>query len=84
MKKYLPERYNSIEIFLHISKKEQKKRFIGRIDDPAKNWKFSPVDIAERKFWKDYQKAYEEAISNTSTEYAPGLLFLLTISGLQD
>ena len=60
-----------LKFFLHISKKEQKKRFIGRIDDPAKNWKFSPVDIAERKFWKDYQKAYEEAISNTSTEYVP-------------
>lgn len=60
-----------LKFFLHMSKKEQKKRFISRIDDPKKNWKFSPVDISERKFWKDYQKAYEEAISNTSTDYAP-------------
>mgnify|MGYP003596721863 CR=1 FL=1 len=54
-----------------MSKKEQKKRFISRIEDPKKNWKFSPADIAERKFWKEYQKAYEEALSNTSTDYAP-------------
>lgn len=60
-----------LKFFLHMSKKEQKKRFISRIDDPKKNWKFSPADISERKFWKDYQKAYEEAISNTSTEHAP-------------
>lgn len=60
-----------LKFFLHMSKKEQKKRFISRIDDPKKNWKFSPGDISERKFWKDYQKAYEEAISNTSTDYAP-------------
>ncbi len=60
-----------LKFFLHMSKKEQKKRFISRIEDPKKNWKFSPADIAERKFWKEYQKAYEEALSNTSTDYAP-------------
>jgi len=60
-----------LKFFLHISKKEQKKRFIERIDNPKKNWKISPADSKERNFWKDYQFAYEEAISNTSTEYAP-------------
>lgn len=60
-----------LKFFLHISKKEQKKRFIERIDNPKKNWKISPADSNERNFWKDYQFAYEEAISNTSTEYAP-------------
>lgn len=60
-----------LKFFLHLSKKEQKKRFLERIDDPKKNWKFSPADMKERKFWKEYQSAYEEAISNTSTEYAP-------------
>lgn len=60
-----------LKFFLHLSEKEQKKRFIERIDDPKKNWKFSPGDAKERKFWKDYQKVYEEALSNTSTDYAP-------------
>jgi PPK2 family polyphosphate:nucleotide phosphotransferase len=60
-----------IKFFLHVSKEEQKERFLKRIDDPDKNWKFSMDDIHERKFWKDYQRAYEDAISNTSTEFAP-------------
>ncbi len=60
-----------LKFFLHVSKKEQKKRFMERIDDPAKNWKFSMSDLRERGYWKDYQKAYEEAISSTSTKYAP-------------
>ncbi len=60
-----------LKFFLHLSKKEQKKRFIERIDDPKKNWKFSSADAKERNFWDDYQKAYEEALSNTSTKYAP-------------
>jgi len=60
-----------IKFFLHVSKKEQKKRFLERIDDEKKNWKFSMNDIHERKYWKDYQKAYEDAISSTSTDYAP-------------
>lgn len=60
-----------LKFFLHVSKQEQKKRFLKRIDDPSRNWKFSMTDIHERKYWKDYQKAYEDMLSNTSTEYAP-------------
>jgi PPK2 family polyphosphate:nucleotide phosphotransferase len=59
-----------IKFFLHLSKKEQKERFLKRIDDPEKNWKFSMNDIHERVYWEEYQKAYEDAIRNTSTEYA--------------
>ncbi len=55
-----------LKFFLHVSKKEQKKRFLERIDDPAKNWKFSPNDIKERGLWKDYRKAYEDMLENTS------------------
>lgn len=60
-----------LKFYLNLSKKEQKKRFLSRIDDPNKNWKFSESDVKERQYWDDYMKAYEEAISNTSTEYAP-------------
>ena len=60
-----------IKFFLHLSKEEQRKRFLARIDEPEKNWKFSPADIAERKFWKQYMKAYEECLSATSTRHAP-------------
>ncbi len=60
-----------IKFFLHLSRKEQKERFLKRIDDPEKNWKFSMNDIHERVHWKEYQKAYEDTIRNTSTEYAP-------------
>jgi polyphosphate kinase 2 (PPK2 family) len=60
-----------LKFFLHVSKKEQRKRFISRIDDPSKNWKFSTADLKEREFWNAYQKAYEDAISATSKEYAP-------------
>jgi PPK2 family polyphosphate:nucleotide phosphotransferase len=60
-----------IKFFLHVSKDEQKKRFLDRIDDPSKNWKFSSADVEERKFWNDYQKAYQEAINATSKSYAP-------------
>jgi len=60
-----------IKFFLHVSKKEQKKRFLDRIDDPKKNWKFAASDVGERQFWDQYQKAYEDAISSTSTDYAP-------------
>jgi PPK2 family polyphosphate:nucleotide phosphotransferase len=60
-----------LKFFLHVSKKEQKKRFIERIDDPAKNWKFSTNDIKERGLWKEYRKAYEALLENTSTKYAP-------------
>jgi PPK2 family polyphosphate:nucleotide phosphotransferase len=60
-----------IKFFLHLSKEEQRKRFLARIDEPEKNWKFSLEDIAERKFWKQYMKAYEECLSATSTRHAP-------------
>ena len=60
-----------IKIFLNVSKDEQKKRFIERVDDPDKNWKFSAADARERGYWKDYMVAYEEMIQNTSTEDAP-------------
>ncbi len=60
-----------IKFYLHLSKKEQRKRFLERIDEPEKNWKFSTADIEERKFWKDYMKAYEECIGATSTRDAP-------------
>ena len=58
------------KFFLHLSKKEQKKRFLARLDEPEKNWKFSANDIHERKYWDDYQAAYEDMIRNTSTKYA--------------
>jgi PPK2 family polyphosphate:nucleotide phosphotransferase len=60
-----------IKFFLHLSKEEQRKRFLDRIDRPEKNWKFSLADIEERKFWKDYMLAYERALSATSTQRAP-------------
>jgi polyphosphate kinase 2 (PPK2 family) len=60
-----------IKFFLHLSNEEQRKRFLARIDEPEKNWKFSLADIAERKFWKQYMKAYEECLSATSTRHAP-------------
>lgn len=59
------------KFFLHVSKKEQKQRFLDRIDDPLKNWKFSSNDAAERDFWDDYMEAYEEMIQETATKYAP-------------
>lgn len=60
-----------LKFFLHVSKDEQKKRFLDRIEDPAKNWKFSSGDIKERALWDDYMKAYEEALNETSTDEAP-------------
>jgi PPK2 family polyphosphate:nucleotide phosphotransferase len=59
------------KFFLNVSKKEQKKRFLARLEEPEKNWKFSAADIRERQFWGDYQKAYEDMIRNTATEHAP-------------
>ena len=60
-----------VKFFLHLSKEEQRKRFLARIDDPDKNWKFSAADIEERNFWNDYMQAYEECLSATSTNDAP-------------
>ena len=85
-KHFWPDRYRSIvnledhlyrngtrviKFFLHLSREEQKKRFLKRIDDPQKNWKFSADDIKERKYWKRYMQAYEECLSATSTRTAP-------------
>lgn len=59
------------KFFLHLSKDEQKKRFLARLDRPDKNWKFSINDAKERGYWNDYMKAYEDTIRNTATDYAP-------------
>ena len=63
-----------VKFFLHLSKEEQRKRFLARIDEPEKNWKFSSADITERGFWDDYRKAYEECIGATSTKHSPWYL----------
>jgi PPK2 family polyphosphate:nucleotide phosphotransferase len=60
-----------VKFFLHLSKEEQRKRFLARIDEPDKNWKFSMADVEERKFWKQYMTAYEKCLSATSTQIAP-------------
>ena len=60
-----------VKFFLHLSRKEQKKRFLERLDDSKKNWKFSMADVKERGFWKDYQAAYDDMIRNTATRHAP-------------
>jgi PPK2 family polyphosphate:nucleotide phosphotransferase len=60
-----------IKFFLHLSKEEQRKRFLDRIDEPEKNWKFSLADVEERKFWKLYMRAYEKCLAATSTKRAP-------------
>jgi PPK2 family polyphosphate:nucleotide phosphotransferase len=59
-----------IKFYLHLSKEEQRKRFLNRIDEPQKNWKFSLADVKERKFWKQYMRAYEECLTATSTDDA--------------
>ncbi len=60
-----------LKFFLHVSKQEQKRRFLERLENPKKHWKFSAADLAERAFWKDYRRAFEEAIAATSTKWAP-------------
>ncbi|MGB8842665.1 MAG: ADP-polyphosphate phosphotransferase [Aliidongia sp.] len=60
-----------VKFFLHLSKDEQRKRFLARIDEPDKNWKFSAADIKEREFWKDYMRAYEDCLGATSTSDSP-------------
>jgi PPK2 family polyphosphate:nucleotide phosphotransferase len=85
-KKFWEERYDDInglerhltrngtvilKFFLNVSKAEQKRRFLDRLDRPEKNWKFSAADLAERGYWEDYMAAYEDAIQATSTEWAP-------------
>ena len=59
------------KFFLHLSKEEQRQRFLKRLDDPDRNWKFSANDAKEREYWKDYMNAYEETIRNTATKHAP-------------
>jgi PPK2 family polyphosphate:nucleotide phosphotransferase len=60
-----------VKIMLNLSRPEQAKRFLDRIDHPAKNWKFSPSDVRERRYWDDYQRAFNEMLSQTSTKWAP-------------
>jgi PPK2 family polyphosphate:nucleotide phosphotransferase len=60
-----------LKFFLHLSKAEQKRRFIARLDEPEKNWKFSAGDVEERQYWDQYQAAFEDLLSHTSTEWAP-------------
>ena len=60
-----------VKFFLHLSKEEQRKRFLERIDEPDHNWKFSRSDVQERAYWKDYTKAYEECLTATSSPHAP-------------
>ena len=60
-----------LKFFLNVSKSEQRKRFLDRLDHPEKNWKFSPSDIEERKYWPQYMAAYEDVFNNTSTKWAP-------------
>lgn len=70
--KYLSENgFNVIKLFLHISKEEQKQRLLDRIDDKAKNWKFSEVDLLEREYWESYMECYEKMIENTNTSHSP-------------
>jgi PPK2 family polyphosphate:nucleotide phosphotransferase len=61
----------TIKVFLHLSQEEQRKRFLARIDEPDKNWKFSLADIHERRYWKHYMSAYEACLNATSTDHAP-------------
>ena len=63
--------FRIVKLFLNISKEEQRRRFLARLDEPDKNWKFSAADAAERKYWDDYQEAFSEMLSHTSTSWAP-------------
>ncbi|MBM3660966.1 MAG: polyphosphate kinase 2 family protein, partial [Actinobacteria bacterium] len=63
--------FKIVKLFLNLSKEEQRQRFLARIDEPEKNWKFSAADARERQYWDDYQRAYSEMLSHTSTEWAP-------------
>ena len=60
-----------VKIYLNVSKDEQAKRFLSRLNDPKKNWKFSPSDLKEREYWDEYQKAFTDAVNKTATEYCP-------------
>ncbi len=70
--RYLTDQgFRIVKLFLHVSRDEQRRRFLDRIDEPQKNWKFSAADVKERARWDDYQKAFAEMLSNTSTTWAP-------------
>jgi PPK2 family polyphosphate:nucleotide phosphotransferase len=70
--RYLTDQgFRIVKIFLNLGKEEQRRRFLSRIDEPEKNWKFSANDARERTYWNDYQKAFSEVLSNTSTDWAP-------------
>ena len=70
--RYLTDQgFRIVKLFLNLSKEEQRRRFLDRIDEPEKNWKFSANDAKEREYWDDYQKAFSEVLSKTSTEWAP-------------
>ncbi len=69
------------KFFLHVSRKEQRRRFLERIENPEKNWKFSATDARERGFWKDYMRAYEDMIRNTATKRSPGTSCRRTTNG---
>jgi PPK2 family polyphosphate:nucleotide phosphotransferase len=70
--RYLSDQgYRIVKLFLNLSKDEQRRRFLDRIDEPDKNWKFSAADVRERAFWDDYQRAFSDVLSKTSTEWAP-------------
>jgi polyphosphate kinase 2 (PPK2 family) len=72
MEKFATENNTHIlKFFLHVSKEEQKNRFMERINNPLKNWKFNSGDVEERKHWEEYQSAYNEMLLHTSTDYAP-------------
>ena len=75
MERYLSRNGTVIrKFFLNISKEEQKKRFLRRLEQPERNWKFSPADVRERECWDDYQDAYEDMIANTATKHAPWIV----------
>ena len=63
--------FHIVKLFLNLSREEQRERFLARIDEPEKHWKFSAGDARERRYWDDYQRAFEQMLSNTSTEWAP-------------
>ena len=67
--RYLTDQgFRIVKMFLNLSKEEQRRRFLSRIDEPEKNWKFSANDAKERQYWDDYQKAFSDVLSNTSTD----------------
>ncbi len=70
-----------LKFFLHVSREEQKERLLERIRQPEKNWKFNPRDLEERQLWPEYQEAFEDALSETSTEWAPWHVIPPTTNG---